>query len=124
MRPLERYDGMTVLVVDDEEFVLATMSSVLEDLGFVVIAADSAETAYAQVLEARRIDLVVSDVMMPGESGPALARRLRSTYPDLPIIFVTGYASQCELRKELVLPKPFTLQAFERFVAQGLNRSV
>jgi two-component system cell cycle sensor histidine kinase/response regulator CckA len=124
MRPLERYDGMTVLVVDDEEFVLATMSSVLEDLGFVVIAADSAETAYAQVLEARRIDLVVSDVMMPGESGPALARRLRSTYPDLPIIFVTGYASQCELQKELVLPKPFTLQAFERFVAQGLNRSV
>jgi two-component system, cell cycle sensor histidine kinase and response regulator CckA len=107
----------TILLVEDEESLRALNARGLTSRGYTVLQAGNGVEAI-EVLEksAGKVDLVVSDVVMPEMDGPTLLRELRSRNPDLKIIFVSGYAEDA-FQKHLpvdgqqfdFLPKPFTL---------------
>jgi two-component system cell cycle sensor histidine kinase/response regulator CckA len=80
-----------VLVVDDDTGSRTGMQRVLERQGYTVVAAHDAEEAL-QILESTHIpvDLLVTDVQMPGLPGDALVARVRESWPDLPVLFVSG----------------------------------
>ncbi|MBK6456112.1 MAG: PAS domain S-box protein [Gemmatimonadetes bacterium] len=86
--------GGTILLVEDEPGVRRMTSLLLERLGYEVLAASSAQSALA-LLEAHRgrIDLLMTDVIMPDMNGRDLARQVRTRLPGLPTLFVSGYPS-------------------------------
>ena len=82
----------TILVVDDVEPVLRMCVSILEDANFLVLQATSGDDAIKVVSEfAGKIDLLLSDVKMPGMSGPDLAETLKGKRPDIRVMFMSGY---------------------------------
>jgi two-component system cell cycle sensor histidine kinase/response regulator CckA len=107
----------TILLVEDEEGLRALNARGLTSRGYTVLEAGNGVEAI-DVLEKShgRVDLVVSDVVMPEMDGPTLLKELRSRDPELKIIFVSGYAEDA-FQKHLpedgqfaFLPKPFTLK--------------
>ena len=82
----------TVMVVDDEQNMQTVMRMVLEEAGYDVIAADSAEVALTQ-LNVPELDVIVTDLKMPGIGGEELVRRCRGTRPDVPVIIVTAHGT-------------------------------
>ncbi|WP_270938499.1 ATP-binding protein, partial [Falsiroseomonas oryzae] len=82
-----------VLVVDDEPLVLESTAAMLEELGYEPVRVDSAEAALAMLDERQDVAAVLTDHAMPGMTGAALAARLRTERPGLPVILATGYAS-------------------------------
>jgi signal transduction histidine kinase/CheY-like chemotaxis protein len=107
--------GYTVLLVEDNAGARAYVERLLLDRGFTVIPAGSAEEALSRVAaeDASAPDLLVCDVILPGLTGPELARRLRQRWAMLPCLFVSGYLGDIPLgdgfdvTRDLVL-KPFT----------------
>ena len=104
----------TILYVEDEAFVREVTAEVLLDAGYHVLVAKTAKEA-ACLYEAQRgeVDLLLTDVVLPGETGHTLASRLRHAHPTLKVLFVTGYAEQMTLREsefESCLAKPFPTQ--------------
>jgi CheY-like chemotaxis protein len=98
----------TALLVDDEELVRATTSDMLADLGYEVVEAASAEEALKALNEGLRIDLLVTDHLMPGMTGVDLARRVREQRPGTPVLIVSGYAEAEAIAPDLPrLTKPF-----------------
>ena len=117
----------TILLVEDEEGLRALNARGLASRGYTVLEAGNGVEAI-DVLEKSdgRVDLVVSDVVMPEMDGPTLARELRSRNPGLKIIFVSGYAEDA-FQKNLpehdqfaFLPKPFTLKQLVAAVKETL----
>jgi CheY-like chemotaxis protein len=112
-----------VLVVDDEPSVRALMAEVLTDQGYCVLEADTGAVAL-QILQTRQtIDLLVSDVGLPGGmNGRQLADAARSLRPDLKVLFVTGYAENAALGNGRLAPgmhvltKPFSIPALSERV--------
>src|SRR5690606_31811247 len=103
-----------VLLVEDDDEVAALTEEMLEHLGWRVTRASSAEAALGALANGRRIDLVLSDVMMPGGmSGLDLALEARKRRPNLPVVLTSGYAEgvrrQAEQAGIPLLPKPFNL---------------
>ncbi|WP_207481476.1 response regulator [Arenibaculum pallidiluteum] len=96
----------TILLVDDDALVSTGTAAMLEDLGHMVIEANSGADAIELLRTSPRIDVVITDHAMPGMTGMELARRLRESHPSLPIILATGYAEfpQSET-DELALPR-------------------
>jgi PAS domain S-box-containing protein len=84
--------GVTVMVVDDDNLVLMNTAAMLEDLGHEVVEANSAEQALRALRRARRIDLVITDQLMPAMTGIQLIEAIRAEWPHLPVILATGYA--------------------------------
>ena len=111
--------ALTILLVDDDEVVRSLIAAQLEAFGHSVVQADGAESALA-ALHANPIDLVVSDVLMPRESGPTLAAKLRERRPELPVLFITGRSDQDGLVGERVLDKPFTPDALREAITATL----
>jgi len=80
-----------------------------------VLTAENGEVALDLLTRNERPDLLISDVVMPVMDGPTMARHVRARYPDLPILFMSGYAEE-QLRKSIdldnvaFLPKPFSVQ--------------
>lgn len=112
-----------ILVVDDDEMVRALIVNTLREFGYAVVEAGSAEAAYALARASPDLDLVLTDVVMSGADGATLAARLRADFPDLPIVFVTGYSDGHNLRGEKVLAKPFARVPLVRLVAEGLGQA-
>ncbi|MDF1564659.1 MAG: PAS domain S-box protein [Deltaproteobacteria bacterium] len=104
--------GRTIAVVEDQPDVLGVIVRVLEMAGHRVLAASSGLEAEA-LFSARgdEVELLVCDVIMPGLSGPELIRRLATTYPDLPVLYISGYSDQAldlhDLTGADLLAKPF-----------------
>jgi PAS domain S-box-containing protein len=97
-----------VLLVDDEDIVRASTADMLEDLGYVVHQAGSAEAALTLVADGLVPDLLVSDHLMPGMTGVDLADRLRDILADLPVLIVSGYAEAEGIAPHLPrITKPF-----------------
>jgi DNA-binding NtrC family response regulator len=116
--------------VEDNEEVRHLMREILMDLGYAVLEAAHAEQA---IQEAERrpatIDLMVSDIVMPGLSGLDLAKRLALLQPDMRVLFVSGYADQETASRVLddpsaeYLQKPFAPAELARKVAEMISRS-
>src|SRR5437867_3014490 len=80
-----------ILIVDDEQFVRDLLEKVLKRRGHDVVAASDADRALA-ALETTRFDLLLTDVVMPGMDGFDLLRRVKSAWPEIKVIVLTGYA--------------------------------
>jgi CheY-like chemotaxis protein len=102
-----------VLVVDDDEGVRCVAAAIVEELGFKVLSAATGREALQILAADPRIDLLLTDIVMPEMTGVELARQVRERYPDLPILFASGYADVRtfgeELETETVLKKPFRI---------------
>jgi DNA-binding NtrC family response regulator len=118
-----------VLLVEDEVGVRRLSKRILENAGYRVLEAangDDAEKLFA--LQADSIDLVVTDVIMPGCGGPELLRRLRLQAPAIKVLYMSGYTEQSAVHKTGIargLPfveKPFTAAEFVRHVRDALDR--
>jgi signal transduction histidine kinase/CheY-like chemotaxis protein len=124
--PAAREAGDALLVEDNDE-VAALTREMLEHLGWRVTRVASAEAALGALADERSIDLVFSDVMMPGGmNGLDLAREARRRRPAIPIVLTSGYAEP--IRKEAeqaglpLLPKPFNLDSLAAVVGAALSR--
>lgn len=96
------------LLVDDEELVRMTTADMLMNLGFEVVEASSGEEALRLLDQGLAPDLLVTDYLMPGVTGAELARRVRLSWPNMPVLVVSGYAEADGLAHDLVgLTKPF-----------------
>ncbi|HZG09576.1 MAG TPA: PAS domain-containing protein [Allosphingosinicella sp.] len=118
------HETATVLVVDDDTDVRDFLTHSLESLGHKVIAASNGEEALALLRETQP-DLALIDYAMPGMHGADVARAARAARPELPIVFVTGYAETGQLEAAIgpgapVLRKPFTLDDLADAVASNL----
>ena len=90
-----------VLVVDDDVTARAAMRRVLERSGYTVIVAEDGEDALRMLQRTHvPVDLLVTDVEMPGIQGDALATRVRGQWPDLPVLFVSGEPANARLARE------------------------
>ncbi|WP_315764007.1 hybrid sensor histidine kinase/response regulator [Sphingomonas sp. Y38-1Y] len=105
----------TVLLVEDEAMVRAIAERALARQGYKVLTAENGEAALELIATSERPDLLVSDVVMPMMDGPTMVAKVRERYPDLPILFMSGYAEE-QLRRSIdldnvaFLPKPFSVQ--------------
>jgi PAS domain S-box-containing protein len=112
-----------VLIVDDSAEVAEVTSSLFEHLGYDTAYCDSAEAALRLLADGTKIDLVFSDIVMPGTiDGVGLAGEVQARYPHLPVILTTGYsdAAQAAPPSLPILRKPFDADALRSFM-QGLT---
>ena len=105
------------MVIEDEAAVRLLITEVLADLGYAVVEAASGDAALPILRSPQRIDLLISDVGLPGMNGRQLADMARALRPGLKVLFVTGYAEQAANRDEFladdmaIVAKPFTIAA-------------
>ena len=115
----------TVLLVEDEPMVRTVAERALTRHGYKVLTANNGEEALEIVDRGDEIALLISDVVMPVMDGPTMVREARKTRPDLPILFMSGYAEE-QLRKSIdianvaFLPKPFSVQELAEAVRKAL----
>ena len=103
----------TILLVDDDPFMLRLMDLILRDAGYDIIQAHSGEEALKVIRERQTVDLVIADVVMPGMNGELLRETVERNWPECKFIVCSGYPDKCwELAnsdaKVATLPKPFT----------------
>lgn len=120
----------TILLVEDNIEVLAAIQSTLSKLGYGVIQATSGDAAFEIFPQRPEIDLLLTDIVMPGElQGTTPAKALRKLRPDLPVVFMSGYASEAtvhgnDLRPEDTrLMKPVRREDLLRAINKGLSAS-
>jgi CheY-like chemotaxis protein len=124
--------GQTVLLVEDEAALRELASLILRQAGFVVLeAADGDEAIALAARHAGRIDLLLSDVVMPGPDGFEVARRLRASRPDVAVAFMSGYSEHGTDtpgpdagRGDTMLAKPFMPHDLLTHVRRALDRRV
>jgi PAS domain S-box-containing protein len=121
--------GETVLVVEDEPVVRGVIVEMLEDLGYRTLEAVDGPAGLRTLRENERIDLLVTDVGLPGINGRELADQARETRPDLKVLFITGYAESAALSKGFLQPgmelitKPFDLDHLAQRVRAMVSRA-
>ncbi|MBB3311926.1 two-component system cell cycle sensor histidine kinase/response regulator CckA [Rhizobium sp. BK196] len=127
-QPEDLTGSAVILLVEDEEAVRRGGKRMLETRGYTVHEAGSGVEALEIMEELEgKVDIVVSDVVMPEMDGPSLLRELRKNYPDLKFIFVSGYAEDAFARnlppeaKFGFLPKPFSLKQLAVVVKETLD---
>ena len=115
----------TILVVDDEQEILAFVQSALHRAGFASILAQSGDVALELFEKLQSpVDLLLTDVVMPGMSGPMLVDRLLAMQPSLPVLFMSGYDDRQVVQRYVLkegfalLPKPFTLETLTEKIHQ------
>jgi len=117
--------GETILYVEDEAFVRDVTCEVLRSAGYRVITAKNAKEAMRYYDACRgEVELLLTDVVLPGETGHALASKLRGEDPDLKVLLVTGYGEQMGRRgaeHEECLAKPFSTEVLLQSVRHLLD---
>jgi two-component system cell cycle sensor histidine kinase/response regulator CckA len=119
----------TIMVVEDDEGVRDLVRLMLESNGYEVLAVDDAEEATRLCTEHAGVDLLLTDVVMPGLNGRALAERLGEIAPGMRILFMSGYSDEAVHRHGVLgesaafLEKPFTERALTRKVREVLDSS-
>lgn len=125
----ELWGSAHILLVEDEDMVRAVAERALTRQGYTVVTASEGEEALGllavQADMEQQFDIIVSDVVMPNMDGPTMAKHVRKNYPDLPILFMSGYAEE-QLRKSIdldkvnFLPKPFSVAQIAEAVGETL----
>ena len=125
----ELWGSAHILLVEDEDMVRAVAERALTRQGYTVVTAGEGEEALgllaAQADGEQQFDMIVSDVVMPNMDGPTMAKHVRKHYPELPILFMSGYAEE-QLRKSInldkvnFLPKPFSVAQIAEAVGATL----
>ncbi|WP_053143939.1 PAS domain-containing sensor histidine kinase [Pseudomonas sp. P97.38] len=119
--------GETVLLVEDEPAVRMLVLDLLEALGYTALEARDARTALPLLESGQRIDLLVTDVGLPGMNGRQLAEIARQHRPDLKVLFMTGYAQKAAERQGFLdqgmdmVAKPFTLDLLATKIRAMIN---
>ncbi len=117
----------TVLLVEDNESVRMLTERILRMAGYTVMAATGGAEALALVAAHPAIDILLTDVMMPGMSGPELAGRLSEIYPDLHVLFMSGYSNDAMLSQGVaageiaLIRQPFTAGQLLSWMRQALG---
>ena len=121
----------TVLVVDDSDALRPVVTRILRQYGYAVVeAASGEEAARAAERQAGAIHLLLTDIVMPGMTGPQLARDLSRWHPGLRVLFMSGYAENAIVREGLRHPsagfieKPFSPETLAREVRRALDAAV
>lgn len=115
----------TILVVDDDDPVRVMLARLLRTQGYLVIQAAHANEARAQ-LDTKRPDLVITDIVMPGESGIELRRDILERWPEIPVILISGYSAEgpaefaARTPNTVFVQKPFAADQFLALVEQTL----
>lgn len=119
----------TILLVEDEDAVRAMANKTLEQSGYIVLTASHGAEALAMSGDFKgRIDLLVTDVVMPQMGGGELAQRIVAQRPELKILYISGYLDDVNVRVKVskagaaFLPKPFTAQKLAEKVAELIER--
>ena len=117
----------TVLVVDDEPEIRKLVSAMVGQFGYNVLTADSGEHALTLYQHHKApLELLITDVVAPGMSGPMLAEKLTALQPGLRVLYISGYDNTHVVQKYVVerghalLPKPFTIEELQTKVKQIL----
>lgn len=120
----------TIFLVEDEDAVRLFASKALRDKGYRVMEAQNGEEALALLEKGPIPDVLITDVVMPKMDGPTLSKKVREQYPDIHIIFTSGYAEET-FRQDLTqnasihfLPKPFTLRELATKVREVLHNKM
>ena len=126
--PVAERGGGVVLLVEDEEGVRSLSRRVLERRGYTVLAArNAAEARQMFAANGNRVDLLLTDVVMPHESGRELAEALLPLQPDLRVVFMSGYTDDALIRHGVLedrfrlLEKPFAPEGLARMVREALD---
>jgi DNA-binding NtrC family response regulator len=126
---LPKTDGLSVLVVDDEAILCQSVEKILKRKGHNVDSATSVAEALRALDSGHRYDLIVADLMMPQAGGMELLSAVKASWPDLPVLIITGFSSiasaveTTKLGAAGYLPKPFTPEELEKAVAAVFFRN-
>jgi CheY-like chemotaxis protein len=123
LTPAEHAGAETILVVEDQPATAQITRILLESWGYRVLEAhDSSEALSLYEQEASSIHLLLTDVIMPGMTGPELAEQLTSRNPQLRVVFMSGYPSrEFDGLQAAFLPKPFNPASLSRMVRKALD---
>jgi CheY-like chemotaxis protein len=119
--------GKTILVVDDEPEIRKLVGAMVGQLGYNVLTADSGEHALTLYRHHSPLELLITDVVAPGMSGPMLADKLSAQQPGLRVLFISGYDNTHVVQKYVVekghalLAKPFTVAELKAKVKELLS---
>lgn len=120
--------GETILLVEDEAFVREVTCCVLESAGYEVLATANADEAlWTFSRHEGPVHLLLTDMVMPGKDGPALAAELSALSPEMKTILTSGYGDSvlvdevCRHPRVFYLPKPFSVQSLTRKVRDVLD---
>jgi len=125
MQPMAPGQG-TILVVEDNAEVAGVTASLAEQLGYRTVRAENATDALNRLQRGEKVDLVFSDVVMPGVmNGIALAHEIANRYPHIPVLLTSGYSDvvQSAASRFAILRKPFQLPALDKSIREALDRS-
>jgi two-component system cell cycle sensor histidine kinase/response regulator CckA len=121
----ESWGTGTILLVEDEDMVRAVAERSLTRQGYTVLTASDGELGL-EILESDQVvDLLLSDVVMPNMDGPTMVKAARRVRPELPVLFMSGYAEE-QLRKSIdianvsFLPKPFSVAQLSEAVRDAV----
>jgi two-component system, cell cycle sensor histidine kinase and response regulator CckA len=123
-------DKKTIMVVDDEPEVRKLVGAMVSNFGYTVLTADSGEHALTLYKNNHPLDLLITDVIAPGMSGPMLADKLTEMQPDLKVLYISGYDNTHVVQKYVVerghklLSKPFTVDELQSTVKDMLGLQV
>jgi CheY-like chemotaxis protein len=127
-QPMVSGEGETVLVVEDDPAVRLIIANVLRDLGYACLEAGDGQAALPMLTSNTPLDLLITDVGLPGLNGRQLAEMARQHRPELKILFVTGYAEHATGYAPFLDPgmemvtKPFSLDALSLKIREMLHQ--
>jgi PAS domain S-box-containing protein len=126
--PVSRGGGEVILVAEDDDGVRATVVAQLSELGYSVLAAANGEAALALLVDAERVDLLFTDIVMPGAcNGRVLAEQAQQLRPGLPVVFTSGYTEDALIHDGrldegvTLLCKPYRLTDLARVIQGSLS---
>ena len=118
----------TIMVVDDEPEIRKLVSAMVSQFGFNTLTADSGEHALKMYKNLNGpLEMLITDVIAPGMSGPMLADKLSALQPDLKVLYISGYDNTHVVQKYVVerghvlLAKPFTMEELREKMSQMLT---
>lgn len=117
----------TILFIEDEKEILEMIKDFLSELGYQLITASSSEDAEEKIKGVPKVDILVSDVILPGKKGPDFAKEIKVIYPQIKVLFVSGYPENRISAKAVwegevnFLAKPFTPSALAKKIREILD---